>query len=50
MKSFEEILNTINENNSNRGLYFDAEMVMFCGNTYRVRDRVERFIDEEAAK
>ena len=46
VKSFEDILNTINVNNSNRGLSFDAEMVMFCGKTHRVRTKVERFIDE----
>lgn len=46
VKSFEEILQTVNTDNSNRGLTFDAEMVMYCGNTYRVRTRVERFIDE----
>jgi len=50
VKPFEEILNTINMRNSNRGLTFDAEMVMFCGNTYRVRARVQRFIDEATGR
>ena len=36
--------------NSNRGLTFDAEVVMFCGNTYRVRARVQRFIDEATGR
>jgi hypothetical protein len=46
VKSFEAILDTINSNNSNRGLTFDAEMVMFCGKEHRVRAQVEKFIDE----
>jgi hypothetical protein len=50
VKSFEAILDTVNKNNSNRGLTFDAEMVMFCGNTYRVRTRVEKFIDEGSGR
>jgi hypothetical protein len=50
VKSFEDILNTINVNNSNRGLSFDAEMVMFCGKTHRVRTSVERFIDEATGR
>jgi hypothetical protein len=50
VKPFEEILNTINQRNSNRGLTFDAEMVMFCGKTYRVRARVQKFIDEATGR
>lgn len=47
VKSYEEILATINKSNKNRGLYFDAEMVPYCGGVYRVRSRVERFLDEK---
>lgn len=47
VKSFEEILATINKANKNRGLYFDAEMVPYCGGIFRVRSRVERFLDEK---
>jgi hypothetical protein len=50
VKPFEEILKTVDERNLNRGLSFDAEMVPFCGNTYRVRTRVDRFIDESTGK
>jgi hypothetical protein len=50
VKPFEEILKTVDERNLNRGLSFDAEMVAFCGNTYRVRTRVDRFIDESTGK
>ena len=50
VKSFEDILKTLDTRNSNRGLSFDAEMVGFCGKEYRVRTRVERFIDETTGK
>jgi hypothetical protein len=47
VKSYEEILATLNHHsNSNRGLYFDAEMVPFCGKEFLVRTRIDRFIDE----
>jgi hypothetical protein len=47
VKSYEEILATLNHHsNSNRGLYFDAEMVPFCGKEFVVRTRIDRFIDE----
>jgi len=46
VKSYEEILATINTASRNRGLYFDAEMVPYCGGVYRVRSRVDRFLDE----
>ncbi len=50
VKSFEEILTTVDEQNHNRGLFFDAEMVPYCGGTYRVRSRVENFVDEKTGK
>jgi hypothetical protein len=46
VKSYAEILATIGRNNKNRGLFFDAEMVPYCGRTFRVRARVMRFIGE----
>ena len=50
VKSHAEILSTINAHNWHGGLYFDVEMVPFCGRTYRVRTRVERFIDEKTGR
>lgn len=47
IKSFKAILETLDRNNRNRGLYFDAEMVKFCGKTYRVAKRVHRILDEK---
>ena len=50
IKSYDEILLTIDKNNKNRGMSFDGEMMPYCGRTYRVRNRVERFIDEKTGK
>jgi hypothetical protein len=47
VRSKDEIRQTINENNRNRGLSFDVEMVPYCGKTFRVLRRVERIIDEK---
>jgi hypothetical protein len=46
VKSYEFILTTIDANNMNRGMSFDGEMVPYCGGIFRVRARVERFVDE----
>jgi len=50
VKSYEEILATLDTANKNRGLFFDAELVPYCGGTYRVRARVRNFIDEKTGK
>lgn len=50
VKSYAEILATLDADNKNRGLYFDAEAVPFCGGTYRVLSRVSRIIDEKTGK
>ena len=50
VKSHQEILKTLNTENKNRGLYFDAEMVPFCGGTYRVLKRVSKILDEKTGK
>lgn len=50
IKPHEEILRTINVVNANRGLYFDAEEVPYCGNSYRVIKSVTRIIDEKNGK
>lgn len=48
VKSHEDILDTLTHEGKNRGMFFDAELVPFCGGVYRVHAMVERFIDEEA--
>jgi hypothetical protein len=51
IKRYEEILKTIGSRfNKNHGLFFDAELVPYCGHIYRVRTRIDRFIDERTGK
>jgi len=50
VKSHEEILKTVSSDNLNRGMHWDAELVPYCGKTYRVRDRVSRIIHERTGK
>ena len=50
VKSHGEILDTLDVRNMNRGMTFDVEMVPFCGGTYRVMARVERFLDEKTGR
>jgi len=49
VKSHEEILKTVDSENKNRGMYWDAELVPYCGGTYRVLKRVTKLIDEKTA-
>jgi len=50
IKPFKEIRATLNTSNRNRGLYFDAEEVPYCGGTYRVLKRVSRIIHDKTGK
>ena len=50
VKSYREILATLNTGNYNRGLFFDAEMVPFCGGTYRVLRIVHQILEEKTGK
>jgi glycosyltransferase involved in cell wall biosynthesis len=50
VKSKQEIVATLDVNNSNRGLSFDPEMLWYCGREARVLRRVERLIDEPTGK
>ena len=50
VKSYEDILATIDKDNKNRGLFFDAEMVPFCGKMFRVKARVSQFIGESTGR
>lgn len=50
VKPHAEILKTLNVQSKNRGLYFDAEMVPYCGRTYRVLKRVTSILDEKTGK
>jgi hypothetical protein len=50
VKSYEDILATLDTANKNRGLFFDAELVPYCGNIYRVKARINNFIDEKTGR
>jgi hypothetical protein len=50
IRSRDEIAATLDRDQRNRGLRFDVEQLRFCGGTYRVRERVERIIDEHTGK
>jgi hypothetical protein len=50
VKSADEIRATLGPDAKNRGLYFDMEMVKFCGEKFRVQRRVLRLIDEPTGK
>jgi hypothetical protein len=50
VKSYPEILATLDQRNRNRGLSFDAEMVPYCGGKYRVLDRVEHIVNEKSGE
>jgi hypothetical protein len=50
VKSLSDILATLNPQNRNHGLYFDGELVKFCGGTYQVLKRVSRIIDEKSGQ
>lgn len=50
IKPFHEVLATLNTDNKNRGLYFDAEAVPYCGGEYRVRSSLNKFIEEKTGR
>jgi hypothetical protein len=50
IKSHDEILQTLNTRSRNRGLYFDAEEVPYCGGTYRVLKQVTKIINEHTGR
>jgi hypothetical protein len=50
IRPYQEILETLNTRDRNRGLYFDAEEVPYCGGEHRVLKRVTRIIHEKTGK
>ncbi len=50
VKSKEEIEPTLNDQGKNRGLWFDREMLQFCGQVFQVRNRVDRLVDERTGE
>jgi hypothetical protein len=45
-----EIAATLDKDGLNRGLNFDREMLPYCGQTFRVKDRVQRIIDDKTGR
>jgi hypothetical protein len=50
IKSKEEIVRTLDVKNRNRGISFDPEMLMYCGRQARVKQRVQKIIDERTGR
>jgi hypothetical protein len=50
VRSVKEIAATLNERNRNRGMIFDKEAVRYCGQRFRVLDRVRRIVNETTGK
>jgi len=50
VKRIEEIVQTLDPSNRNRGMTFDPEMLKYCGRQARVLRRVERIIDEKTGR
>jgi hypothetical protein len=50
VRNKEEILATLDHSQRNRGLWFDSEMLPYCGGIYRVLRRVHRIVDERTGK
>jgi hypothetical protein len=50
VKSKPQIEEMLTDKGMNKGLWFDREMIPFCGNVYRVRQRVRRIVDERTGK
>ena len=50
VRSKEEIAETLDERGKTRGLWFDREMLPYCGGTFRVDAQVTRFIDETTGR
>ena len=50
VRSYKEILATMDKFNRNRGMYFTADQVPYCGRTFRVLKRVNQIIDERSGR
>ena len=50
VKSYDEILATLDAGNRNRGLAFDREMIKYCGGRFEVLSRVGRLVDPKSGR
>lgn len=47
IRSREEIAETMDAKGGTRGLIFDREMLQYCGRTFRVKQRITRFLHDD---
>jgi hypothetical protein len=50
VKTREEIAATLTPDSKDRGMWFDREMLPYCGGTYQIRKRVERIIYDRTSR
>lgn len=50
VKAADELADALTVEGKNRGLWFDREMLPFCGKQYQVRQRIRRFLDERTGQ
>jgi hypothetical protein len=50
VRSKADIMETLSPQQRTRGLWFDTEMLPFCGSTFRVHRRVEKIVDEKTGR
>jgi hypothetical protein len=50
VRSKEEIMSSLDANQRNRGLWFDSEMLPYCGGIYRVLRQVNRIVEEKSGR
>lgn len=50
VRSFEEIVKTLDKRGRNKGLTFEPDMKVFCGRQFKVRNRLEKMILERNGK
>jgi hypothetical protein len=50
VRAKEEIAATLTPDGKDRGLWFDREMLPFCGGAFRVRQIIKRFIDDRTGR
>jgi hypothetical protein len=50
VRSADEIATTLDASGKTRGLWFDTEMLPYCGGIFRVEERIERIVDEHSGR
>lgn len=50
VRSFDEIVTTLDKHGKNKGLTFEPDMKIFCGKQFKVRNRLDKMILERSGK